>query len=796
MPPDLHERFKRLLLGLPTWKSEDGRAAILDALRDREIWNDIRFKGSAAEAAANLLALYGQHGPAPFCHLLHSLRQEQGVEVDQLKMELQSRWARQGAWHGPPYLGLVNFGKGDAPIFFGREAEVESLIGTLAAASREKRFTVVLGASGAGKSSLVRAGLWARLAAGQVPELPGSENWLITAMTPLALDSPALSLRAALAESLNEHPAFRPQRGLAASVNNHGSLADVAERLLPPAPQTRWLLILDQMEELFATAADGIAFLDRLLEGATRPSSRLQVLATLRGDFYHHCLQHEPLGRAMAESPGGMMNLYPPGRLALERMVSGPIGEREGWTLDPALPSTMAADAAGRPGGLALMAFALRKLYEHCEPRRHLDLGAYGSEAFGGLGGAIARSAEEALAAAGTDAVLGRVFVHLVRVSGDDEPTRQRARRSLWKADLEAAKLIDAFEKARLLVADRGQANDPVIEVAHEALLREWPRLVRWIHDRRDAFQLVDRVRVEAEAWNGGWRRPWDAEDIGRYREKLVQAGLFDQVKGDAKIVRLLTPEAKWILEELEDRATTHRRRREIGERLNTLGDTRPGVGVVDGVPDILWRPVPGGGEAAVAPFSMAAFPVTHGQFRAFVEAKDGYDHKKWWQDLKRATHDSDWRHGLANHPVTDVSWFDATAFCRWLSARRKEEVRLPNEREWQWAAQSAKAGYAFPWGPDWEDGLANTSESALRGTTAVGMYPHGSSDLKVSDLSGNVWEWCQNKYQEDQESRVLRGGSWSSDRGGARADYRYHGRPGYRVLNPGFRVVCSSPIR
>jgi formylglycine-generating enzyme required for sulfatase activity len=149
------------------------------------------------------------------------------------------------------------------------------------------------------------------------------------------------------------------------------------------------------------------------------------------------------------------------------------------------------------------------------------------------------------------------------------------------------------------------------------------------------------------------------------------------------------------------------------------------------------------------------------------------------------------------------VSWFDATAFCRWLSARLGAEVRLPDEWEWQWAAQSARPEYAYPWGPEWRDGLANTYESGIGRTTAVGMHPGGRSLQGVYDLAGNVWEWCRNQYENPGDtdpggdgSRVLRGGSWNDGRDSARAGNRDDYHPDGRVDDLGFRVVCSSPIR
>ncbi len=834
MSPDLRQRFERLLLDHPQWDRETSRRSLLGILRDHEIWDDLDLSGSPASATVRLLDLYQRHGPHPFRAALSALRDGRTDpaylgEIATLDAELRAleiHRPRQ-SWKGVPYRGLAYFDKRHAPIFFGREIEVEKLIRTLTTTEQGRRFTVVSGASGAGKSSLVRAGLWARLAGGDVPELPGSERWLISVMTPLEMGTPEASFRASLLRAVQEHDGFEDKHDIAAAIGEL-RLSEAAERMLPTG-DTRWILILDQMEELFSPDRQdaSTAFLDRLLEG-TRPGaadvpSRFQVLATLRADFFHHCLNHEPLKRAV-QRDGGHFLLSAPGRLHLERMVSGPLTEvdlLQRWTLDPGLPSEMAADAWRHPGGLALMAFALRELYERCECHRRLDLATYRSEAFGGLGGAIARRADATLAELGESgpAALSRVFARLVRVNQDDAPTRRRERRSTWDNDPQSRQFIDAFVKARLLVADGGSAptDDPVIEVAHEALLREWPRLAAWIDQRREAFRIADSVRAEAHAWMEGdpakhSRRPWAADVIEDRRKKLQEAVLLEDLqRDDPAVARFLTPEVDWILAELKSEATTHQRRRDIGQRLAEVGDPRPGFRVIDGVPEILWRPIPGGeveieehGRFAVAPLHMAAFPVTFGQFRTFLDAKDGFQNNRWWKELKREEPAGEWRDPLVNHPLTHVSWYDATAFCRWLSARFRFEVRLPDEQEWQWAAQSAQKGFVYPWGPEWREGFANTAESGIHRTTAVGMYPRGDSRQGVSDLAGNVWEWCRNEHDNPrqigpggEESRVVRGGDWAYDLGVARAGFRscdYH--PYFRCGGLGFRVVCSSPIR
>ena len=155
------------------------------------------------------------------------------------------------------------------------------------------------------------------------------------------------------------------------------------------------------------------------------------------------------------------------------------------------------------------------------------------------------------------------------------------------------------------------------------------------------------------------------------------------------------------------------------------------------------------------------------------------------------------------NHPAENVSWYDAIAFCRWLSEKLGYEVRLPTEWEWQQAATGGNPNNEYPWGPKWDSNKANTLESGLSRTTAVGMYPEGVSPVGVLDMSGNVDEWCLNEYKNPKRvdfsgegSRALRGGSWNYDRNDARcADRSWNDHPDDRIIGVGFRLACTSPI-
>lgn len=255
-----------------------------------------------------------------------------------------------------------------------------------------------------------------------------------------------------------------------------------------------------------------------------------------------------------------------------------------------------------------------------------------------------------------------------------------------------------------------------------------------------------------------------------------------------------------------------------VGRALARLGlDDRRGVGLdADGLPEIDWVNIPAGefvcqdGEHRLSEtFWIARYAVTHAQFQAFLEDQDGYGNDRWWRGLDdpdRAPRQAKWL--IANHPRERVSWFEAMAFCAWLSDRLGRDVRLPTEWQWERAACGSD-GRGYRWGSEYQVGHANINETwknagphALGRTSPVGVYPQGASPEGVRDLAGNVWEWCLNKPSNSDsirwgchESRVLRGGSWGSNRNRARADYRHNLLPGNRDGIIGFRVLCASPI-
>ena len=297
---------------------------------------------------------------------------------------------------------------------------------------------------------------------------------------------------------------------------------------------------------------------------------------------------------------------------------------------------------------------------------------------------------------------------------------------------------------------------------------------------------------------------------------------------------RVYPPEFQHLLDEINDFQTKPPRRLEIGDELDRLGDPRKGVGLDEqGLPVIDWVEIPGGpfvyqhGEKVELPtFYISRYPVTNAQFQAFIDAggygkPDGVlkragrifqqaatQKEDWWINLKKPKPNrSYWPQG--NRPKTNIDWYEAIAFTRWLTAQLGYEVRLPTEQEWEKVARGTE-GLIYPWGIDYRSGYANIYETKnkagkwnLGQTTAVGIYPQGQSPYGVIDMAGNVWEWCLNKVDYPEiitpdtsgDSRVLRGGSWVYETVYARAGYRVGGSPRGRNEGWGCRILSSVPI-
>jgi formylglycine-generating enzyme required for sulfatase activity len=235
-------------------------------------------------------------------------------------------------------------------------------------------------------------------------------------------------------------------------------------------------------------------------------------------------------------------------------------------------------------------------------------------------------------------------------------------------------------------------------------------------------------------------------------------------------------------------------------------------------LPDIDWVEVPGGefiyGEEkqqqqlTLESFFIARYPITNAQYQTFID-DGGYEDEHWWRGLERQSSPEESSWNQPNRPRETVSWYEAVAFCRWLSQQLGYEIGLPSEQQWEKAARGTD-GRKYPWGNGYRAGFANVDEketkagpSYLEQTSAVGLYRQGASPYGLMDMAGNVWEWCLNKYDDLEEtaidasggSRVLRGGAWDRNPEYARSANRSGALPDLRFSPWGFRVVCASPI-
>ncbi|WP_295383824.1 hypothetical protein [uncultured Thiodictyon sp.] len=419
------------------------------------------------------------------------------------------------AYRGDPYPGLAAFTPEQAPIFFGRDAPVDQLSALLK--DPRTRFAVVVGLSGAGKSSLVAAGLIPRLREGLI----GGAPWVDCRFTPAERGrDPFLSLAWAL-------KGYLPGEGgtvadLARDLQTDpGRFGAAAATLLAGRPAgAELLLYIDQLEELFVQTdpvltADFVALLSR---AADLP--RVRCLATLRADFYAAACAEAGLA-ALLRRDRGTLPLDPPGRPALAAMIARP-ARAVGLELEEGLTDRILEDARGSaagPGTLALTAFALNELYRLGGAAGRLTQADY--TAIGGIDGAVRLCAEKWLGDLGQvpDAALGDLFEHLVEVDEQEIATRRRAP----QADLPPASrpLADALTRARLLTAGRGADEAPTLELAHESLLRAWPRLADWVRDHAEALRARRDLERAAAEWQAA-RRPATDLRVGpqlkRYR--------------------------------------------------------------------------------------------------------------------------------------------------------------------------------------------------------------------------------------------------------------------------------------
>ena len=385
-----------------------------------------------------------------------------------------------------PYKGLARFEAADADYFCGRERLVAALIARLAV----DRFVAVIGASGSGKSSLLGAGLLPALAGGA---LPGSERWPTVVFRPGR--DPRASAAAALAGLFGQ-----PPEALRDSLRDPDALGRLTQAALGESGR-RLVLVVDQFEEVFTACRDPQAprWLTELIVGAAA-DAELPIAAVLavRADYVGACTAYPELAALVA---GSQLLIGAMSDTELRRAVTEP-ARRVGLAVEDSLVDAVCRDGRSEPGALPLVSTALLETWA----RRHddvLTLGAY-LEA-GGVRGALARLGEEAYQALSPadQHVARRILLRLAEPGAGLDDVRRRAPRAELDGIAGADAVLAVLVARRLITAD-----DTTVEVAHEALLREWPRARAWLEDDREGRRRHRHLTEAAAAWQASGQDP------------------------------------------------------------------------------------------------------------------------------------------------------------------------------------------------------------------------------------------------------------------------------------------------
>jgi WD40 repeat protein/serine/threonine protein kinase len=421
-----------------------------------------------------------------------------------------------------PYRGLSAFQIADERHFFGREKLLAKLLSRLGEDVEYTRFLAIVGPSGSGKSSLVKAGLIPALWRGG---LPNSERWFIVEMLPS--ERPMDELEIALMRI-----AALPSGNLMEQLQRDAHGLTRAAKLILPEDGSELLLVIDQFEELFTLVPDEsirLHFLGLLHLAVTDPRSRVRVVVTLRADFYDRPLQHPEFGVLVQ---GRTETVLPLSAEELERAIVRPAAA-VGVRFEEGLVASIVEEVHYQPGALPLMQYALTELFEHREDH---TLTHAGYKEIGGSVGALAKRIEEIYSELPDDGreQVRQMFLRLVTLGEGAEDTRRRVPRSellaIGKEPELAEEIIDTFTASRLLSLDHDPATrSPMVELAHEAILREWERLRGWLDESRTDIRQQRGLAAAAREWEASGKD-------GSYLLRGMRLSQYEQWSGETRL--------------------------------------------------------------------------------------------------------------------------------------------------------------------------------------------------------------------------------------------------------------------
>lgn len=720
--------------------------------------------------------------------------------LDLLKPETKTEEQVEG---DPPYMGLRYFDTQDADLFYGRDALTRELLGRV----QKESFLAIVGASGSGKSSVARAGLipaWKK----------ENERSAVYVITPTA--HPLESLAASLTR---ESESVTATSTLMDDLKNDSrSLRLYVKKTLG---ETKVLLLVDQFEETFTLCKDADeckAFIENLLYLADDDSAR--VVITLRADFYHHCAEYEGLRLMLGKHQAyiGAMT-----QDELREAITVP-AEKNGWDFQPGLVDLILQDVGAEPGALPLLSHALLETWKRRQGR---SLTLQGYHEAGGVKKAIAQTAESVYdkLSPAEQTIARSIFLRLTELGEGTQDTRRRVKLDELSQRTgtqdSVAKVLKTLTDARLVITEQDSA-----EVAHEALIREWGTLRKWLDEDRESLRLHRHLTSSAQEWE---RRGKEAGELYRgARLKGIQKWMKEH---NGELSRL---DGEYL------KASQNAKKREILNWMTIAGVVvvlllMVILGVTGKLNRFIYRPVDMENYWVAIPagkFQMGSDPrveltecqenfsigcdISDYQSEAPVHIVylDAFDIGRY--EVTNRQYNQCIRAGICtgsdvianlDHPVVSVSWYSAETFCNWVGGR------LPTEAEWEKAARGGLEGKIYPWGdenPTCMKGAingANYGGEGCPGTTVlVGSFsPNGYG---LYDMSGNVWELVNDSYSDnyysqsslinptgpDRDSyRVRRGGSWYLSNLGASSALRLVSYPTETYESTGFR--CARDI-
>jgi formylglycine-generating enzyme required for sulfatase activity len=694
-----------------------------------------------------------------------------------------------------PYMGLRYFDTSDAALFYGREVLTDELLMRV----QKESFLAIVGSSGSGKSSVARAGLipaWKSTTAGPVYVITPSAHPLESLAASLTRESESVTATSTLIDDL---------------MKDARSLRLYLRKMMVDSQEANLLLVIDQFEETFTLCKDPterIAFVENLLSLADEDGGHrvARVVITLRADFYHHCFEYEGLRLKLEKQQA---NIGAMSSEELRNAITVP-AQDNGWDFQPGLVDLILSDVGMEPGALPLFSHALLETWKRRQGRT-LTLQGYADA--GGVKKAIAQTAESVYdSLSPSEQMIARgIFLQLTEPGESAQDTRRRAKlnelaRSTDPELLE--RVLKTLIDARLVTTQEDSA-----EVAHEALIREWRTLRKWLDEDRDSLRLHRHLTESAAEWE---RHGREAGELYRgTRLRLIQEWL----KGKSDAISAL--EMEFL------RASRNVKRQ---ERLRWIALAAGGsllllvavLGVTGQFDRFLYRPVDMDGYWVTIPsgsFSMGSDqgyvfekPVHKVYLDAFQLGKYEVTNKQYNQCLRAGVCTGSVVMDKLDHPVININWYAAKTYCEWVGGR------LPTEAEWEKAASwddQDDTKYTYPWGEKIDCTYANYrgkdsgKDACVSGTTPVGDYDSGKSPYGVYDLAGNVWEWVNDWHSDTYfqtspssnpqgpavgEERIMRGGSWNNVAYNVRSANRNHYDPSNAYFTFGFRCSRSLP--